>query len=652
MDEKKTDEKKTEKRWRILWKWPPFLIGFVLLIQAAGVFFQPFWISFNAQNFDTPRAFYEKPSNTLEVAFLGSSAMENGIDPMVLYKDHGICAFNFGTSVQPMLVSYYWLEEAYRLHKDSLKAVVLETTQMDKQPEEARYHMGIDYMKFSDVKMRAISDYTNGSLTDIITNTIPLFSYHDRWNGLGKEDFSKLGRRLNTSIRGYHYDARRDEFRDNTYENLFTTPYLIGAEMNGEEQLNEESMYYLGKMIDFCKDKGLKLVLMKTPVCRSAYVRHNSVQAFADQYGLDFFDFNFDPLFTEVGYNYAADMADFGHVNYYGANKLSRWMGEYLSDHCGIRDIRGEKAYAFMEDELKDFQRQVLDIADLNRMKDAAEYLSFITKKENYKILLAVKDDASRNMTDEQRKKFSQLGLPKLAGLGFRDSYLAVIDTGKGIEEYTEKDPGEEVHNEPIHNTAEGLSLEKIKEQRSVISENRELTLKGNFEDGTPYILVSGGHNLGNRSSCKIENIERMGNSKGLCIVVYDKISKLVVNVRTFDLNASPTSVSSDIAAALAEALDRDPNYRSLPSELKKLYYYNVKCEDARKIALLKQTQNTNGILGYLKEFGGNKDYAVFISVKDDAAEKLSGPVRSFLTDFGLKELAAIEPGDSYYAII
>ena len=89
------------------------LIG-ALLVTAASYFFQPAWKDWN--NYDTMHGFYEEPENTIETIFLGASIVVNGITPMELYENYGICAYNLATEQQPMLASYYWLEEAERLH--------------------------------------------------------------------------------------------------------------------------------------------------------------------------------------------------------------------------------------------------------------------------------------------------------------------------------------------------------------------------------------------------------------------------------------------------------------------------------------------------------------------------------------------------------
>ena len=50
-------------------------------------------------------------------------------------------------------------------------------------------------------------------------------------------------------------------------------------------------------------------------------------------------------LQEETGIDYAVDTFDGGlHLNVYGAEKLSGWFGQYLTDRCGLTSRRGEEA--------------------------------------------------------------------------------------------------------------------------------------------------------------------------------------------------------------------------------------------------------------------------------------------------------------------
>lgn len=97
------------------------MLIFGFLFVGLNFLAQPVWLDWN--NYDTVQGFYEEPEDTIEVIFLGTSSVVNSIMPMELYEDYGICAYNLGTEQQPIMASYYWLEEAYRKHSKTFKDI-------------------------------------------------------------------------------------------------------------------------------------------------------------------------------------------------------------------------------------------------------------------------------------------------------------------------------------------------------------------------------------------------------------------------------------------------------------------------------------------------------------------------------------------------
>jgi len=214
-----------DTKHRNLLKMLIFALIFSILLVGMGRFFQPVWKDWN--HYDTIHGFYEEPNNTIETIFLGASITANGIIPMELYKDYGICSYNLGTQEQPMLASYYWLLEAYRIHKEALKTVVLDVSMLRRSPHMAFYRKSIDAMHFSKIKYNAVKDYTK-DFNETISYLIPLFSYHNRWLSLNKTDFQKAGYRPESCVRGYNFVTAR-YFNSSTYDVLEVSTYIEDA---------------------------------------------------------------------------------------------------------------------------------------------------------------------------------------------------------------------------------------------------------------------------------------------------------------------------------------------------------------------------------------------------------------------------------------
>lgn len=633
-----------------------FLAAAAIAFSVCNDIAQPIWTDWN--NYNTMRGFYEEPENTIETIFIGSSVTVNGIIPMELYENYGICAYNLGTVKQPMLASYYWAEEAYRLHSETLTTIVLDVSKLRDETDEAFYRWAIDHMEFSEVKLRAVQDYSALFDEETFLNLIPLLSYHDRWEELDEEDFTKSEIKVDVSTRGYNYVMTKHIDTEESYTAL-SLPSSTLDEDAEEMELCTESLYYLKKLISFCEEHDIQLVLTKVPTSKWSSSAHNAVQKIADEYGLDFIDFNYDPYFSELGFNYAYDFVD-THMNYYGATKFTNCLGNYLITECGNHDVRGDEDYAFMEAELEEYHRLIAQV-DLNDITDPAEYISYLFNQGDYTIFISVKNTASSELTQEQRDYFASVGLTKLSELTYRASYLAVIDDGTVIVERSKKDPGtseEETATEEEKTPINDMEhIEEIfaaeLEDDEVEEEEESLTLSytGALSDGTDYEIFSGGRNLGNTSSILIDGTEYSKNTRGLNIVVYDNERQEVIDQVCFDTHASSERETLNYAIRLEEIKESGASLSELSGIDCQLYLYDRKITQTQRANEIAVETGEDDLLAYLAAYWNESGCEIYISVKGEAADAMTEDVRDALAELGLSELAALESGDSYLAV-
>ena len=602
-----------------------FLIVLIILFVGVNYITRPIWFDWN--NYNTTHAFYEEPDNTIETVFLGASITINGITPMELYEKQGICAYNLGTEQQPMLASYYWMEEAYRLHAGTLKTIVLDVSMLRRTPEAAFYRKALDAMRFSKVKYHAVKDFA-GNFKDMLSYLVPVFSYHDRWKTLTDIDFKELTYEVPKYTRGYNFITTRLLSTVDGYQEIELPEYGLGSK---EEQttLNEESLLYFERMVAFCKEHNLKLLLMKTPVVTSWSVSdHNAVGELAKKYGLSFLDFNSATYREAIGFNGAIDSMDGNHMNYSGAHKLTQWLGKYLIQECNNTDVRGQEKYQFLDAELADYKRNCISV-ELEQQTGVRKYLSELLSRNDYTIFIMVKDDAASSLSKRQKEGFTSMGLNELAKLTLRDSYLAVIENGT-------------------------IVTEQVIKQEEDQSENgaEPLTYTGHLPDGTAYTLTSGGLYMGNISSCVIGGTEYSTDQRGLNIVVYDQKLQKVVDSTYFDTCASAVRESPNPEQALADAAAQGKSYTELSATAQQLYLYNQACADKKLVTTVNESIGERGLISYLQTFWGQEQYVILLSGCGDVASAFNDGARTIFRQMGLKKLARLDADASYAAAI
>lgn len=148
------------------------------------------------------------------------------------------------------------------MHADSLKAVIIDASMFRRTPEAAFYQKAWDGMEFSMVKVQAAIDYSDG-VNDAWNYFFPVLEYHTRWESLNLTDFEKKNYEAELGLRGYNFDIGR-------IVDVYSVDIIGISEYDVDETVeaaafDKESLYYLNKIITFCREHQLKLVLMKTP---------------------------------------------------------------------------------------------------------------------------------------------------------------------------------------------------------------------------------------------------------------------------------------------------------------------------------------------------------------------------------------------------
>ncbi len=475
------------------------LVATVLL--CLNSFFQPVWFKWN--NYNTTKGFYEEPKNTIETLFLGASIVLSSVSPMEMYDEYGINVYNLGTEQQPVLGTYYWLEEAYELHSETLKTVVFDVSALRSASRESFYHKALDNMRFSDIKLRAVYDYMDGNIQRTVSFLVPLISYHNRWDSLDNTDIEKYSYDADIGTRGYYFIKSIYANKDSYKNAKIKSPVL---DKNAEPaELLEDSLEYFDRVVKFCEEKGLNLLLIKTAAKNWSSSLHNAVQEVADSYGLEFLDFNFDPLYGHNGYVPAFDTTDGIHMNHFGAVKFSKWLGKYLVDNYGATDVRNNPEYDFMKTQFEEYTARVTQAIDLDSAETLKEYLEIAAKEENT-VFISVKDEASTGLTEDDRKFLKEIGLEELSDIEYREPYIGIIKGGK------------------------------VTESDGFYKDGKPIADKGFLSDGeTYYEIKSGGKDNGDIAEIIIGSESQIKAGRGINIVVYSDELGEVIGSATFD---------------------------------------------------------------------------------------------------------------------
>lgn len=287
--------------------------------------------------------------DSYDVVLMGSSHMNGGLDPNVLWNRYGITSFNYATGGQPIDVTYYLLKEVLKKHKNPVVVMDVFYLGLENPYGESGFTSNVlDNMRFSKNKVDAVLGCT--APEEWVSFFFPFLKYHFRWSDLSQKDLTYDGSEI-------------------AYEKGFkagTTRY--GKENQGLSQTSAraeipaKTLGYLNKIIELSKQENFQLVFVNFPCdytepnkedgwvndCAALF---NTVADIAEENSIPFVDCNGKT--EEIGLDFAQDMNNSGHLNIWGAVKVSGYIGGYLKQNFDLEDHRTDSAYAQWDSDYK-----------------------------------------------------------------------------------------------------------------------------------------------------------------------------------------------------------------------------------------------------------------------------------------------------------
>lgn len=471
-----------------------FLLILALCVACLSNIFINKWTTVCYES-SVPTEFYKLEDNSIEVAFFGSSQVAQGVSGMKLYEDYGISAYTLGTARQPMLAAYTWLKECYKTQK--IRLAVLDVAELYYESvSESRYRQAFDNMKLSWNKIQAVYQHCKvlapGKADSFFSYIFKIGKYHSRWKELTEEDYT-------------FYLEDQPVFRgnvlycDKTALDINKLAYESDTPQEGVE-MNSEELLYMEKFLSFCEEKGIQVLLIKTPRVDWSITQHQQVAEYAEEKGIPFLDFSSMEVLNAMGIDAANDFMDKKHLNFSGAEKLSVYLGAYLKEQYELTDFREVEDF----DELNyDRYLERREDSVLQLATDPAAYLAALNN-DRYDVLIQSTADTAAICTPQIQEALESLKLQAKLGELNGGTYVAQIHGGVCVYEEVSGD---------------------------------RLSYSGYLSDGVKYSLISSyAADYSPRISVDFEDINYA--NKGINVLVYDNQHKKIVDRSTIGLNS------------------------------------------------------------------------------------------------------------------
>lgn len=279
------------------------------------------------------KEYYKEENKEFDVVFIGDCEVYENFSPVTLWEKYGINSYIRGSAEQYIWQSYYLLEDTLKYYKPQVVVFNIQSLQFNESDSEAYNRMTLDGMKWSVSKINSIK----ASMKDnehFIDYVFPILRYHSRWNELSVNDFKYMFRQPDNIAHNGYYMRVDTKPAVNVPKGRMLTDYNFG----------DNAWKYLDKMRTLCEENDITLLLIKAPSLYPYWYEEYEQQVldYANKYNLPYI--NFLKLTDKIGIDYSTDTYDAGlHMNLSGAEKLSDYIGNLLSDYWKVPNRKDEK---------------------------------------------------------------------------------------------------------------------------------------------------------------------------------------------------------------------------------------------------------------------------------------------------------------------
>ena len=270
-------------------------------------------------------SFYAQEKNSIDIVTIGSSADYRYIDTPMLYELFGYTSYNLATAQQPTSVTRFIMNEAEKSQSPSLFIVeAREFVHLPESKQETAVYCVSDSMDLSLNKwLMLCRGYA--SWEDRLKGFFDITKYHGFWHDMKGKTLPYWNNRV------------KDEklsWKNNTKVAAINKPELPSK--LDPLPLIEPNEKALIELLEDCRKKNREVLFILTPCEYSSDLfprRAETLRTIVESYGYKLYDMIRD---ENLDLDYSYDFYNRSHTNMWGAEKVTRALGEYIKREYNI----------------------------------------------------------------------------------------------------------------------------------------------------------------------------------------------------------------------------------------------------------------------------------------------------------------------------
>lgn len=350
-----------------------FCVIFVILLNSVYKILS--WKDTAGDYISSVESFYDLEEDVVDVLFLGSSHCYCTINNSKLWEDYGIGSFSLAISGQDIAGTYYCMVEALKTQSPQVVCVEVYNAINEGYAVEGNLYRNTLSLEYSKNFYDAVDSMVEEEKKADYWLKWPII--HTRYAELQKGDFQ-------SEFPAYiGYSAG--------FESQPMSEIVL---YEGDEMLPipESSEEWLRKIVDLAEEKGIQLCFFISPCIAGEEEQRQFlyIEQLAQEEGVTYI--NTLKLKDELGIDVSRDFIDGSHTNFYGAEKVTTYLGSYLKEQYRLEDRRGDTSYQLWDADLSARQHE-LQNQRLLETGDLRSYLDMISLLDDYTVIVTTGGD-------------------------------------------------------------------------------------------------------------------------------------------------------------------------------------------------------------------------------------------------------------------
>ena len=302
------------------------------------------------------KGFYMEPENSLDMVTIGASETYTSIAPGILWKEYGFTSYNYSVAGCPVSLVKSQVKEVLSRQKPKVLLIEVNGAIPENgayQTQDKRLRKYIDNMPWSENKIDTIKEVVPGEEQE--SYFFPFLKYHSNWKNLhicaaNLYMQTKMVLDGGSRLKGFQTFSKKAEIKNELVD-------ITNDDSNAP--LAKEAEYYLRDLLQYLKNEHMEnVVFIRIPhrITEKSYgdfQRSNRVGEIVKEYGFPYVNFEMEK--EAIALNPEEDFYNDSHMNLYGQEKFTRYLGEYLVTHYELQhSVHGEETKKAWDESAKE----------------------------------------------------------------------------------------------------------------------------------------------------------------------------------------------------------------------------------------------------------------------------------------------------------